>query len=169
MKKLTLLILSVLLVLTLSACEDKIQPDPYTENNYADLYPNSSAYTDQNSSNSVALLSDGLQCDYNRFYEYFADTDSNYTFSVVKTSSKVVDGLKWHIYILDERFSYGLRYLYESNNPDLIVTTEQSASIAVKAGQYVYCFCSYNEYTATKDVEAGAYLLIKRGAVTNDN
>ena len=162
MKKLALIIILSAVVLCVSSCGVKETVQPHSEDVYADLYPE---ITDNNDTSSNAImLGDTAQCEYDTFYEYMVDADADYTFSVHKTASKTVDGLKWYIYVLDERFTSGLRYLYESGNPDLTVTVDEPVSFNLKAGQYVYCFCSYNGYNAASGTDAGGYLQIKRGS-----
>ncbi len=165
MKRFSLLIILTLLIFTLASCDKNETVPPYNEDNYTDLHPEVSSAVSDNSADSVAVLTDGVTCEYNTFYEFTAETDSQYTFTIVKDSSKAVDNLEWYIYILDERFENGMRYLYESNNPDLTATYETPATATVGVGQYVYCFCSYNAYTETSDIEAGAHLEITAGGV----
>ena len=161
MKKLALIIILLLMMSSVSSCDGKETVQPHSEDGYTNLYPQTS--DSAGASLSADVLGNATQCEYDRFYEYSVDTDAEYTFSVHKTGTKTVDGLKWYIYVLDERFTNGLRYLYESGNPDLTVTADDPVSVQIKSGQYIYCFCSYNWYNAVSGIGAGAYLQIKKG------
>ncbi len=163
MKFFSLIIILVLLVAALASCDKSKPTSPYSEDNYNALYPQSSYENTESNVGSVTPLSDGQHCEYDTFYEFVANESSEYTFTIVEDSVNSVDKLKWYVYILDDQFKNGMRYLYESNNPDITVTPEEPAYASVKAGQYVYVFCSYNTYTATSGVEAGAHLEISVG------
>ncbi len=164
MKRLICIILTLITVFFMSACNKTGTAGTYSEKDYADLYPQESSAGETSSTNEAQLLDGETECEYNKFYEFKADGEYELTLSVEKNASKTVDGLKWYVYILDERFMGGMRYLYESNNPDITVTLDEPKTAKVNSGDYIYCFCSYNEYNATGDVEAGAYLLIERDA-----
>ncbi|MDD7429120.1 MAG: hypothetical protein PUK49_05000, partial [Oscillospiraceae bacterium] len=65
-------------------------------------------------------------------YCFNVEKDGSYTF---KHSGN--DDTPWNIYILDEEFTDGMRYLYSNYTPDGV--TEFTADL--KAGQYVYFIC----------------------------
>ena len=79
------------------------------------------------------------------------EKDGSYTF---KHSGN--DDTPWNIYILDEEFTDGMRYLYSNYTPDGV--TEFTAYL--KAGQYVYFICTENEWTSSEfsDTQAEVYL-----------
>ncbi len=161
----TVAILALMLAALFASCSDKTAPEPFVEDSYADLYPSASANVTSSDIGVSTVQQDGATCEYNRFYEFYADANADYTFSMIKESGKAVDNLKWYVYILDERYTGSLRYLYESGNPNLTVALDDPQTASVASGQYIYCFCSYNEYTAESGREAGAHLTVKRGGV----
>lgn len=81
-------------------------------------------------------------------YEVTADGSYSFTHSGN-------DDVPWNIYILDEKFTDGTRYLYSNYVPD--GETEFTADL--KAGQYVYCICTVNEWNS--DAEADSQLTIE--------
>lgn len=84
-------------------------------------------------------------------YCFTVEKDGSYTF---KHSGN--DDTPWNIYILDEEFTDGMRYLYSNYTPDGV--TEFTADL--KAGQYVYFICTENEWTSSEfsDTQAEVYL-----------
>ena len=84
-------------------------------------------------------------------YCFNVEKDGSYTF---KHSGN--DDTPWNIYILDEEFTDGMRYLYSNYTPDGV--TEFTADL--KAGQYVYFICTENEWTSSdfSDTQAEVYL-----------
>lgn len=52
--------------------------------------------------------------------------------------------VEWSVYVLDEAFEDGYRYIAQFTEPVLI----GDGIISVDAGQYVYIYCSVNEFTA---------------------
>ena len=52
--------------------------------------------------------------------------------------------VEWSVYVLDEAFEDGYRYIAQFTEPVLV----GDGIISVDAGQYVYVYCSVNEFTA---------------------
>ena len=52
--------------------------------------------------------------------------------------------VEWSVYVLNEAFEDGYRYIAQFTEPVLI----GDGIISVDAGQYVYVYCSVNEFTA---------------------
>lgn len=75
-------------------------------------------------------------------YDFKVTEDGSYSF---KHSGN--DDVAWNVYILDEEFTDGIRYLYSNYTPDGV--TEFTADL--KAGQYVYLICTQNEWTNSAD------------------
>ncbi len=165
MKQVLIIITALCLALSLAACSENGQTSTYREDNYTDLRPQIDVTASNTSSNAVSALADGTRCEYNTFYEFVAEKDADYSFVLAKDSDGAPENLKWYIYVLDERFENGMRYLYESDNPDYTVTAEMPAIASVKAGQYVYCFCSQNAYNVSSGAEIDAHLEIAEGRV----
>ncbi len=75
-------------------------------------------------------------------YDFKVTEDGSYTF---KHSGN--DDVPWNIYILDEKFTDGIRYLYSNYTPDGIT----EFTVRLKSGQYVYLICTENEWTDSAD------------------
>jgi hypothetical protein len=71
---------------------------------------------------------------------YTVDDDATYQF----ISSD--DDITWKIYLLDEKFNDGARYLSQAKTPDLT----GNGILDVKRGQIMYVECSENAFTASK-------------------
>ena len=52
--------------------------------------------------------------------------------------------VEWSVYVLDDVFEDGYRYIAQFTEPILV----GDGTISVNAGQYVYIYCSVNEFTA---------------------
>ena len=162
MKRLFITVLLFSISIFFTACSTESETIPHAEKTYSDLYPQSSFSENSEDGADTEFLGDIAECEYNKFYEFKVKETASYNFEIVKTSSKVNEKLRWFIYVLDEPFLNGMRYLYESDNPDCVINLGESVSLNLVENSYIYCFCSYNEYNATSDIEAGAYLLIER-------
>ena len=53
------------------------------------------------------------------------------------------ENVEWSVYVLDEEFEDGFRYIAQSTEPVLV----GDGTISVEAGQYVYVYCSAHEFT----------------------
>ena len=53
------------------------------------------------------------------------------------------DAVEWRVYILDQEFEEGFRYIKQVAEPVLT----GNGTILVNEGQYVYVYCSANEFT----------------------
>ena len=162
MKRHIIPVIIVAVLIMFTACTTESETSHHTESTYSDLYPQSSISDNSDDSTDTKWLGDLTECEYNKFYEFKVKETASYNFGIVKTSSKADEKLKWFIYVLDEPFTNGLRYLYESNNPDCTIQMDEMVSLNLVENSYIYCFCSYNEYNATGDIAAEAYLLIER-------
>ena len=92
-------------------------------------------------------------CFYNAgFVEFIAGAEetAEYTFK-----SENSDTVQWSVYILDEAFDDGFRYIKQVTEPVLV----GDGTLSVTAGQYVYVYCSANEFT-TGAVDENAKLNI---------
>ena len=81
-------------------------------------------------------------CFYNAgFVEFIAGAEetAEYTFK-----SENSDTVQWSVYILDEAFDDGFRYIKQVTEPVLV----GDGIVSVAAGQYAYVYCSANEFTA---------------------
>lgn len=86
------------------------------------------------------------------WYSFQAERDAVYTLSR--------DGeADWEVYVLNETFDDGLRYLPQAEEPAAV----NEGTVDVKAGQMVYCQCSENSFTAEEAPEDGEYVLHLEG------
>ena len=74
------------------------------------------------------------------FIELIAGTSEalEYTFT-----SENSDSVEWAVYILDEAFDDSFRYIKQVTDP--VLTGD--GTIFIEQGQYVYVYCSANEFT----------------------
>ena len=54
------------------------------------------------------------------------------------------ENVEWSIYVFDEAFDDGFRYISQAAEPVLV----GDGTVSVEAGQFVYIYCSVNEFTA---------------------
>ncbi len=54
------------------------------------------------------------------------------------------ENVEWSIYVFDEAFNDGFRYISQAAEPVLV----GDGTVSVEAGQFVYIYCSVNEFTA---------------------
>ena len=66
--------------------------------------------------------------------------------------------VEWSVYVFDEAFEDGFRYIKQAAEPVLV----GDGTVSVKVGQYVYVYCSVNEFTAdAADENARVNVLVK--------
>ena len=68
-----------------------------------------------------------------------AEKSADYTFTAEHS-----EGAKWRVYVLDEEFDDGFRFIAQAAQPVL----EGDGTISVAEGQFVYVYCSVNSFTA---------------------
>jgi hypothetical protein len=54
------------------------------------------------------------------------------------------EAVEWSVYVFDEAFDDGFRYISQAADPVLV----GDGTVSVEAGQFVYIYCSVNEFTA---------------------
>ena len=79
-----------------------------------------------------------------------ATESAEYTFT-----SGNSDAVEWCVYVFDQEFDDGFRYIKQAAEPSLV----GDGRIFVDAGQYVYVYCSANEFT-TGIVDENAKLTV---------
>ena len=67
-----------------------------------------------------------------------AEETANYLFTAENS-----EDAGWLVYVFDEKFEDGPRYIGQAAEPALV----GDGMITVEAGQYVYVYCSANEFT----------------------
>lgn len=84
--------------------------------------------------------------------EFVAEEAGSYRF----VSAQSDEGVSWEIYVLDEAFEEdGLRYLPQANVPAATLEGDGEVELALKADQFVYCFCSESRLTLDEPTAAG--------------
>ena len=92
-------------------------------------------------------------CFYDAGYiEFVAGAEKAAKYSFAGENSEMVE---WHVYVLDEMFDDGYRYIAQFTEPALV----GDGTVSVNAGQYVYIYCSANEFT-TGIVDENAKLIV---------
>ena len=72
------------------------------------------------------------------FVSFEAETPGTYTFAAQNS-----DGIEWAVYLFDEEFSDGARYISQAAEPALT----EDGSLALEGGEFVYIYCSANAFT----------------------
>ena len=67
-----------------------------------------------------------------------AEESAEYTFTAENSET-----VQWWVYVLEEAFEEGFRYIKQVAEP--VLTGD--GKISVEAGQFVYVYCSANEFT----------------------
>ena len=75
------------------------------------------------------------------FVELIAGAEAAAVYGFAGENSEAV---QWSVYVLDEAFEEGYRYIKQVSEPVLTGDGE----VAVEPGQFVYVYCSANEFTA---------------------
>ena len=80
-------------------------------------------------------------CFYDAGYvELIADAEEPAEYIFTAENSET---LQWRVYVLDEAFEEGFRYIAQAAEPVLV----GDGKIDLKPGQFVYVYCSANEFT----------------------
>ena len=74
----------------------------------------------------------------NGYVYYVCEETGRYEFTSMES-----EGVTWLVYILDEEFDDGLRYIPQVYD----ATLEGDGQIDIKAGQHIYIYCSCNGFT----------------------
>ena len=125
--------------------DDTIVTDNVETNAQTDNSTNNNSDEDTNNNNKNNTSSyDGIRIftDHLNTAEYKVTTDGTYKFQCEPSDKKAY----WDVYVLDEPFEDAFRYLSSAYTPALKATNE-SNTIKLKKGQYVYCICSENSFT----------------------
>ena len=73
--------------------------------------------------------------------EFIAGGEESVELTFTAENSEAVE---WSIYVFDEAFDDGFRYISQAAEPVLV----GDGTVSVEAGQFVYIYCSVNEFTA---------------------
>lgn len=89
----------------------------------------------------IFAVIEAKDCFYDAGYVEFiagAEEAGAYTFTAENS-----EGVQWRVYVLEEAFEEGYRYITQVAQPVLV----GDGKITVEPGQYVYVYCSANEFT----------------------
>lgn len=124
MRKLTVLMLVFLMMAALLGCE-----------------PNEDKSLENLEEEKIYAVIEAKNCFYDAgFAELIAGAEksSEYTFTAENSETVV-----WSVYVLDQAFDEGFRYIKQVAEPALV----GDGTISVDEGQWVYVYCSANEFT----------------------
>lgn len=74
------------------------------------------------------------------FVEFISGAEKSAEYAFTAKDSEAVE---WRVYVFDEAFDDGFRYIAQAAEPILV----GDGTISVEAGQFVYVYCSANEFT----------------------
>ena len=132
MKRFSVIFLIFSMVMALTACSEKEEitttsiPEETTETTAAE---------------TPFTVIEAKDCYNNAGYVEFisgAERPAEYTFTAENS-----DTVKWRVYIFDEAFDEGFRYISQAAEPFL----NGDGKVSVDEGQFVYVYCSVNEFT----------------------
>ena len=132
MKRFSVIFLIFSMVMALTACSEKEEitttsiPEETTETTAAE---------------TPFTVIEAKDCYNNAGYVEFisgAERPAEYTFTAENS-----DTVKWRVYIFDEAFDEGFRYISQAAEPVLV----GDGKVSVDEGQFVYVYCSVNEFT----------------------
>ena len=75
------------------------------------------------------------------YIEFIAGAEKSVELTFTAENSEAV---KWSVYVFDRAFDDGFRYIGQSAEPALV----GDGTVSVEEGQFVYIYCSVNEFTA---------------------
>ena len=89
----------------------------------------------------IFAVIEAKNCFYDAGYvELIADAEEPAEYIFTAENSET---LQWRVYVLDEAFEEGFRYIAQTAEPVLV----GDGKIDLKPGQFVYVYCSANEFT----------------------
>ena len=89
----------------------------------------------------IFAVIEAKNCFYDAGYvELIADAEEPAEYIFTAENSET---LQWRVYVLDEAFEEGFRYIAQAAEPVLV----GDGKIDLKPGQFVYVYCSANEFT----------------------
>lgn len=134
MEKVIAFLLALVMTVTLAACGVKEEKPAETPG------VSEEATVAATEAEPFAVI-DAKNCFYDAgFVELIPGAEDAATYAFAGEDSEAVE---WSVYVLDESFEEGLRYIKQVAEPVLI----GDGTITVAAGQYVYVYCSANEFT----------------------
>lgn len=127
MRKFFAFLFSVVMIMALTACGAK---------------GNKPFETAETEEEKIFAIIEAKDCFYDAgFVELIAGAKepSEYTFTAEDS-----DAVEWWVYVLDQEFDDSFRYIKQVAEPALT----DNGTILIDKGQYVYVYCSANEFTS---------------------
>lgn len=159
MKKFIIFVLVFILTMTLLACganEDKslettetneeiasetIEADEEIASETIEVDEEIASETIEVDEEKLFTTIEATNCFYDAgFVELIAGVEepSEYTFTAENS-----ENVEWSVYVLDQTFDEGFRYIKQAAEPVLVA----DGTIFIDEGKYVYVYCSSNEFT----------------------
>lgn len=142
MKKLFTFLLTFVMAATFAACSaQEEQPLPTTEETKPTATVEEEKPATTTKEEKPIATIEAKNCFGNAGYVEFiagAEKAADYTFTAEHS-----DAVNWRVYVLDEAFEEGFRYISQAAEP--VLTGDGTVSVA--EGQFVYVYCSVNEFT----------------------
>ena len=129
MNRFAVILLAFAMIMSLTACSEKEE------------ITTTSIPEETTSAEVPFTIIEAKDCYNNAGYVEFisgAERPAEYTFTAENS-----DTVKWRVYIFDEAFAEGFRYISQAAEPVL----DGDGKVSVDEGQFVYVYCSVNEFT----------------------
>ena len=160
-------ILAALMLASLAACGGSVPTpsDPPVSNAEQAARRDDSKTSDASKNTDKSTDSKAVAAKISIGSEEFFESDgyqivlANSSTKVTVTVDDAAKDVEFAVYVLDEKFSDSMRYISQSNEPVL----NGAGSIDVKAGQYLYVYCSVNALTADAPLEGASITLMGHG------
>ena len=138
MRKLFVILLTFLMIMSLTACgANKNKPVENTAETQEENVPETTETLEE----KLFTIIEAKDCFNDAgFVELIAGAEdpAEYTFTPENS-----DSVEWCVYILDQEFDDAFRYIKQAAEPALV----GDGTIFIDEGQYVYVYCSANEFT----------------------
>ena len=136
MKKVIVCLLVFAMAMTFAACSITEEPVATLGTTEA-----TTVATTEAPAEAVFVTIEAKNCFYDAGFVELIDGASEsavYTFTAENS-----EAVEWWVYVVDEAFDEGFRYIKQIAEPALV----GDGAISVEAGQYVYVYCSAKEFT----------------------
>ena len=160
MKKGLIILLALVMIAALVACGAKenepTEPDVYEEQTSEVITEESTAAVAEEDEPSIFTTIEAKDCFNNAGSVELIDGATDAAEFIF--ASEESDAVEWSVYVFDEAFEDGYRFIKQAADPVLV----GDGTVSVEVGQYVYVYCSVNEFTAdAADENARVNVLVK--------
>ena len=137
MRKPFVLLLTFVMIASLTACGAKETKPVETPETSVETVPE----TPETAEKKIFTIIEAKDCFYDAgFVELIAGSKESSEYSFTAENS---DAVEWSVYVLDQAFDEGFRYIKQVAEPVLV----GDGTIFIDEGLYVYVYCSANEFT----------------------